>query len=251
MRKIELLLDVAEIYSDVGTPKPTLTTAEKCLLSSADKYIFSTELLAERVKPAAPHIVMYGNYKTYNRTLQKKSAETIHLLYAGIIDSHKAGAFNAIEACSHLTEQYQIHIIGFGEAEKLQQRISELNSKSACKVFFDGVKNGQDFIEYGQACDIGLSTQNSYGDYVQSSFPSKILTYLSLGLRVVSCEIAGVKQSKIGHLLTYYQEDDPQAIAKAIQSIDLSEDYDSQAVLQKLDADFVAEMKDFLNFDSN
>ena len=94
------------------------------------------------------------------------------------------------------------------------------------------------YLKFLQSCQIGLSTQTPEGDYNDSSFPSKVLSYLANGLRVVSIRIPVLERSSIAALLSFYDEDTPEAIAAAIQKIDLTQPYDSRAVIRQLDAQF-------------
>ena len=45
------------------------------------------------------------------------------------------------------------------------------------------------------------------------------------------------------HCLYYYDEQTPEAIAAAIQSVDLSDGYDGKAVLRRLDEKFLGDLK--------
>ena len=65
--------------------------------------------------------------------------------------------------------------------------------------------------------DIGLATQNPYLPFNNSSFPSKIVNYLSCGLNVVSSKSESVIESPFNDTLYYYDEDDTgENCAKAI-----------------------------------
>src|SRR5690606_27057474 len=147
--------------------------------------------------------------------------DKIHLLYAGIIDTHKAGAFNALRAAEYLSEKYVLHIIGFGAVELLQKEIEKINSLKKCRVVYDGLLNGDDYIKYCQQCHIGLSTQNVEGEYLESSFPSKILSYLGMGLNVISGEIACVKQSSVSDIVRYYAKNNPREISEVIKKSEI------------------------------
>jgi len=215
-RRFKLILEVEEIYQDVVQYKKFFRTWENKLLKSADYYIFSTDLLRERLKTKKKSIILYGEYKIFDQLTMPVEDGKIHLLYAGIIDDVKRGAFNAIEAAKFLDDNYILHIIGFGEIDKLKKSIEQHNKTYDCKVFFDGSKTGTDYIKYCQKCHIGLSTQSSEGKYLKSSFPSKILSYLGMGLKVVSSSIDCVKKSDISSLVTYYDNDDGESISKAI-----------------------------------
>ncbi len=223
LKGFELVLEVEEIYADVSLIHPYFMVLEEKLIASADAYFFSTELLAERIKPAnKPHLIIYGVYKNYPKLSSPPKDGKTHLLYAGIIDSHKGGAFNAIEASAFLPEIYVLHIVGFGEFDKLSKRVEELNKSNKCKIFLDGTKSGEDYIVYAQSCHIGLSTQKTSGNYQETSFPSKILSYLSLGLEVLSGNVGCVKESKISNLVNYYAEDSPESIAEGILAIKIN-----------------------------
>ena len=46
----------------------------------------------------------------------------------------------------------------------------------------------------------------------------------------------------------YYDEQTPENIAKAIKSIDFSEEYDSRKAIGMLDKDFICDLKKMLSF---
>lgn len=214
-----LILETEEIYNNATPLKFPLNIQERKLLKAADGYSFSTELLAKEFNTGKPYTCCYGMYSPTEVLSAPLNDGKIHLLYTGIIDFDKRGAFNAVDATEFLDENYMLHILGFGEVDKLQQRIDELNKTSKCKIVFDGLLSGDDFIRYCQQCHIGLSTQAMSGDYLQTSFPSKVLSYMCMGLPVVSCFVKCVSQSKIGDLVTYYYNDTPEDIASAIKTV--------------------------------
>jgi len=243
IKGFDLILEVEEIYSDVTSLHPYFDKLEQKIFKAADSFLFSTDLLPDKINTNKNFTVIYGNYQTFE-TLESPFIDgKIHLLYAGIIDSHKAGAFNAIESALYLNGNYVMHIIGFGEVELLKSRIEEINKTSKCKVIFDGAKYGNEFIKYCQQCHIGLSTQKMDGAYLDTSFPSKILSYLGMGLRVVSCYVSCVAKSEIGDQVSYYKEDTPHAIAQSILNIDMSLVNNSKLKIQLLDEKFVSNLK--------
>ena len=103
-----------------------------------------------------------------------------------------------------------------------------------------------EYIKFLQKCDIGLSTQTPNAEYNDTSFPSKVLSYMANGLRVVSIRIKALEKSKISDLLYYYENDSPKEIAKAIKSIDLSQPYNSRNKIQDLDENFIKDIKELL-----
>lgn len=250
LKKFKLILEVEEIYGDVSPLHPYFGSIENKLLSVADSFLYSTDLLIDRLGEEKNYIIIYGAYKIYEKKLMMNDGK-VHILYAGIIDTHKAGAFNAIESARFLPANYIMHIIGFGDVDKLNKRIEQINKESDCKILFDGSKSGDDYINYCQKCHIGLSTQRNEGKYLETSFPSKILSYMSLGLKVVSCKIKCVEKSKINTFMTYYDNDNPESIANAIMKVNLQEfNSDSIKAIYNLDHTFIDEIKTMFKDDS-
>lgn len=246
IRRFRLILEVEEIYADITSLNRCFDRLEYRLIRTADTFLLSTDLLADRIAGTKPRIVVYGQY-TVEPVLAAPPADgKIHLLYAGVIDADKAGAFNALEATRYLDERYVLHMIGFGDEELLRHKIAELRPQTTCRTEFDGLKSGNDYIRYAQACQIGLSTQKMSGQYLSSSFPSKILSYLALGLTVVSCRVECVCRSAVGNQVVYYTDDTPQAIAEAVRKTRPDENAGSRELMERLNREFIENLKGWL-----
>lgn len=249
IKKFKLILEVEEIYTDVIDYGKKIRKSEFEFIESADKYIFPTELLNESLnKINKPYSICYGTYKAEEDRNVKFDDDKIHIVYGGTFDPRKGGA-TAAAAAEYLDEKYHIHIIGFGsEDEKiaLQNLIKEVSKKTKCTVTYDGLYKGEEYIKFLQKCDIGLSTQTPNAEYNDTSFPSKVLSYMANGLRVVSIRIKALEKAKISNLLYYYDKDCPKEIANAIKSIDLSQAYNSRKKVQDLDENFIKDIKELL-----
>ena len=247
IKKFKIVLEVEEIYCKVYQYHPYIVKLEQNIISRADSYIFPNDIMSDIVNLSAkPHVVIYGVYEKHARHAGPAEDGKVHLVYAGIIDKHKAGAFNAVESAKYLDNSYIMHILGFGDRESLQQAIDANLTLDGCKVILHGMKTRSEYLEFMQTCHIGLSTQNADGAYADYQFPSKILSYLSLGLKVVSSGITCVTKSKIGDNITYYTEDTPAGIAEAIKSIDIKQDCNTAQIIKELDADFTNDIKNLL-----
>ena len=168
----------------------------------------------------------------------------IHLLYAGTLDPRKGGAA-AVGSALGLPGNYHVHILGFGsekDKKDLLDQIGNVSEKTEAAVTFDGLFSGEDYIRFVQSCDVGFSTQTPDAAFNDTSFPSKVLSYLANGLRVVSVRIKALERSAISDLLYYYDGNTPEAIAEAVKQIDFSQPYDSRSVIQELDKKFVEEI---------
>lgn len=249
LKGFKLIIEAEEIYGDVIGDEKT-SQKEYEFFKIADGFIFPTELLSEKVNTEKkPEVIIYGTYHIEKELPKLFSDGKIHCVYAGTLDPRKGGAIASAESALFLNENYHIHILGFGnEKEKAEMlnTIDSISKKSKAKITYDGLLSGEEYIKFIQSCDIGLSTQNPNGKYNDTSFPSKILSYMANGLRVVSVRIPVVEESGIGKCVYYYDEQTPENIAKAIKSIDFSEEYDSRKTIGVLDKAFLCDLKTML-----
>lgn len=248
-KSLKIVLEVEEIYTSVGAWWAVMRHIERLYVRKIGScYMLSTEMLESAVPVGCPRIYIYGAYSSVNvlrrHDLQQKNC--IKLLYAGIIDKQKLGAFNAVRAAAFLDNKYELHIVGFGDIDDLLLEIDKVNAIGSCKVTYDGYMSGARFDEYCAGFDIGLSTQSASGAYIASSFPSKILTYLAYGMRVVSPYIDCVANSEIAYLVSYYYSDSPEEIAKSIMRVNVDEDVDCASELNRLDNEFCHKLSFFL-----
>ncbi len=245
-RHAKVILDVEEIYGDVKNDI-FLRKKEFDFFKIADAFIFPTSNLNKIVNTSnKPFAISHGTYKAIDKLANRLSDGKIHCVYAGTLNEIKGGAYAAVDAGMYLNDNYHIHILGFGsdsEKKRIIERICSVTKKTKCKVTYDGVRSGDDYLKFIQCCHIGLSTQNPKGQYNDSSFPSKILSYLSNGLRVVTINIPVVSNSEVGKYLFYYDKNDPLLIAKAIQSIDFNKDFDGRAIVSALDISFIGNLE--------
>lgn len=244
----KICLDVEEIYGDViGDEKAK--EKELAFFQCADSYLFPTELLSQKVNlNGKPEAVIYGTYENPKSFPSLFDDGKIHCVYAGTLDPRKGGAA-AVEAALFLNGDYHIHILGFGnEKEKAEMLniIDDISKKTEAKITYDGLLSGDEFTSFIQSCDIGFSTQSPDAAFNSTSFPSKILTYMVNGLRVVSIRIPAIEKSAVGKFMYYYDEQMPEDIAKAIKSIDFSEEYDSRKTIGVLDKAFICDLKTML-----
>ena len=229
-----------ELYSDI--PKFSKLNKNKeiqYLQSFPDAYVFPTVLLNDIINKGneKPYVIVHGTYHAEKEYRSDRDTEKIHVVYAGTLNQTKGGAAAAAATAEYLTEKYHIHIIGFGteeEKEDIIARIEHVKAKTKCSVSFDGVKLGEEYTRFIQKCDIGLSVQNPDASYNETSFPSKVLSYLSNGLRVVSIRIKALETSAVNELISYYDHQDPKEIAQAIMKIRMNESCDSRSVIKRL-----------------
>lgn len=137
--------------------------------------------------------------------------ENIKMVYAGIIDKEKnGGAFIAVQLASKLNcGNFKIDIFGFGgenDLKNLHDCIEINNINSLTKVKYCGELQHSELIHRLEDYQIGLSTQYIGTQFSESSFPSKILTYLSAGLNVISAASPAVESWEYSDILFVYKD---------------------------------------------
>ena len=250
LKKFKLIYEVEEIYADVIGNK-RLRKHEIKILKSADAYIFPTKLLSDLINESGkPEAFIHGTYKVEHDREVSFNDGKIHIVYAGTFDPRKGGALAAVSAAEFLSSNHHIHIIGFGSNEdikNIKERIDEVSKMSQATITYDGLLSGEEYIKFIQSCDIGLSTQNPNAAFNDTSFPSKILSYMANGLRVVTIRIPAIEQSAIDNDMYYYDEQTPKKIAEAIMSADFTQPYDSRKAIMELSDNFTKELNLLLN----
>jgi hypothetical protein len=248
-KSLRIILEVEEVYSDVWKNSTTraFRNAEHRLIESADYYILVSDLLKERLaRPNAE--VLYGSYAPIKERAVNRRKE-VHLVYAGEIDSTKCGAINSVRMMRHLPSNYILHVIGTGkpaEIHFLQELINQENqhcNRPACA--YDGVLHGDDYSAYLQNCDLAVNPQNT-GAYMNTGFPSKILSYLTHDLRVVSSRLPCIERSPLAEYIHFARSESPEHIAEAVVSVDLSEPNHCLERIRDLDRRFVRKLKTML-----
>lgn len=255
LKGFDLILEVEEIYGDVWEKSEKLNKMESKLINSADSFIFVSDNLKQILNSEnqKKDIVLYGSYNKIeninhkiNHTINKN---TYKLVYAGSIDATKGGAYKAVEALSYLPDNYTLHILGSGSnhaIDKLENMIEEINHKKNKKICnYEGILHGQEYSNYLLQCDIALNPQKS-GNYMKTAFPSKIISYLSHNLYVVSTKIKSIENSSISEYIYFSNDDNPKSIAETIMRVKICDDYNSKEIINKLDEEFIVNIKDLL-----
>lgn len=217
IKKIRIVGEIEEIYQDVSKQRKSLSRNEYKFINLCSKYIFPTTLLDAKLNTNhKPSAIVHGVYSVENIVEDKFNDGKIHIVYGGTLDPNKGGA--AAAAAEFLPPNYHIHICGFGDATQIKRLVTEVNERSEATVTFEGELKGDAYKHFIQKCHIGLSTQNPDAAFNATSFPSKILVYLSNGLKVVSIRIPAIEQSAVVDSLFFYDEQKAEEIARAIES---------------------------------
>lgn len=246
-----LILEVEEVYADV-TGRDIDRELEKSCFESADGFLFSTELLAQKVGcKKRPYAICSGVYRMMPKIVDRRKDGQIHVVYAGTLDPRK-GAAAAAAAGALLDGSYAMHILGNGrddEVEFIKTAVEKANSTSrGCKVTYEGFKSGREFDTFIQSCHIGLSPQSPGAAFNATSFPSKVFMYLSNGLDVVSVDLP-VFTDDVRQMLTIVPDNSPHSLVDGIRRTSdtrAHQEFDTAAKIKELDLKFRQELSNLI-----
>ena len=251
--KRKFILEIEDAYSSLGTSAKKYSEREWKYFSLASAYLTVNDIIADELHNDKDKIISYGRYEMPKLHEMKKHDERIRLIYAGVIEQERKGAFLAVEAMNYLCDEYELYICGFGSEENielLQKQIEQINNKlKRNAVVYLGYKSGEEYERILQDCDIALST-HVYDDNNMSSadhtFPSKLLVYLGNGLRIVAQRLQVLERSQISDLIYFYEHPTAHEVAKTIMKINFNESYDGRNRIKELDDDFKRNLKSLL-----
>ena len=247
LKKLHVIIEVREIYTDVHDRQQSSREQELDFFKIADGFIVASKLLDELINPnKLPSVLAPGIYKVETNRQKKFDDGKIHVVYAGTFRAIKGGALAAVRCAEFLPENYTVHILGRGEpnvVKNLTEEIKKVSEKSKAKIVYEGVLFGDEFKAFLQKCHIGLSTQNPEETFNNTSFPSKVLTYLVNGLEVVSAKVAPVVQSPVGEYVHYYEHQESKEIAECVQTVNVNNEHNCIMHLKQLDIDLRKELK--------
>lgn len=249
----KIISECEEIYGDIfGNEK--LSKNEKKALKGSYAYIYPTRLLNRVVnKTNAPYLVVHGAYKDLgakyfpDKCVDKTIFENgkCHVAYTGILDPRK-GCIDFVRAAEYLDQNYHIHVLGFGgedELKILNETISEVSKRTKCVITYDGTLKGRAYSDYLSCLNLGICTLSTDAGFISTQFPSKIISYLSAGVRVLCSDIEAIKTSDVAAAITFYSGNKPFDIAQGIVAAkNDARHIDTQSLLKGCDEKFHQEL---------
>jgi glycosyltransferase involved in cell wall biosynthesis len=206
-------------------------TAGRPLLSGA---LLTHPALGRRLPPALPTELVPGFVPETIPAYHEKTGPDARFLYSGTLDSPR-GVDLLLEALKLLPAQgWHLDITGHGPLEESISRFlsdARWRGKLECHQSLP-----PDLYERLLAsCHAGLNCQRASDPISGVTFPSKVFTYLSAGLVVISSRASDVDKI-CGKACLYYDEETPQSLAAAMNEVITN----FSAACQKIDRTGVA-----------
>lgn len=240
----KVTLEIEDVYSALNQRTSHFWKKEWALFQHMQRCICVNDILYRKLNNVPKKMISYGSYNL-PPVYPVSKANKVRLVYAGVVEQERNAAFLATKAMLELPDTYELYILGFGSERDIQvlcTLIDEINHKkgNVCVYYHDRMNN-EEYWKFLQSCDIALSTHSYSNENYKSSmytFPSKILTYLANNLRVVAQRLEVLECSQIQPYLWFYDEPTPEALARTVCSIDVSEQYDSRCIIEQMDQEF-------------
>lgn len=237
-------LQIEDVYSALSPEGKSFEDKEWKFFETANGYLCVNSLIKEKIYNPAPKIISHGRY-VVSDILENKKNDKCRLVYAGVIEQVRNGAFLATQAMCDLSDRYELVVLGFGEEKDINDLKTLINKINAEKgwdcVKYLGYMAGEEYLRELQKCSIAFSTHKYDETNMKSAdytFPSKLLVYMGNGLRIVAQDLKCLRTSKIDEYITYYKSPTPKSVAEAVMEIDINKDYDCRMNIQQLDKQF-------------
>ena len=141
----------------------------------------------------------------------------VHFLYSGSMDRTR-GVDLLLAALPLLPEVgWHVHISGSGTLEKEVARVAQEAGWQG-RMTFHGILAAADYAALTRRCHVGLNCQRRSDPISAVTFPSKVFSYLSAGLLIISSRASEVG-AVCGNACVYYEEETPAALAEAMQRV--------------------------------
>jgi hypothetical protein len=249
IKRFEIILEVEELYSSLIGENNWREKFEKRIIKASKSFIFASEVLEKNCNiEHKPFAIAYGAYHIPPLCAEKRNDGKIHLVYAGLIEKDRV-AFNSIRIAKYLDSNYHVHIIGYGEQRNidlLKKEIETIQRNTKCTLTYDGLKRGSEYTSFLQSCHIGICPLTSDNRFQLACFPSKITSYLTNGLEVITTENAVLKNSRYKKFLHFAPNEKPESFAKVLKNMQDSNVGSPRTHIMKMDEEFCESMKAIL-----
>ncbi|NBS54668.1 glycosyltransferase family 1 protein [bacterium] len=198
--------------TDRGWPRLISGPAEELGRALIQGAILAHPCLGERLPARIPKVTIPGFYKPGAKINRPEHPlPKVHFIYAGSLDEPR-GMNLLIQALPYLPKEgWRLDITGSGPFADTWQSMAQ-DCRFSGKLFFHGVISAEDHARLLGRCHVGLNLQLGSDPISTVTFPSKIFSYLSAGLEVISTEASGVKDL-LGEDCIYLSEENPRALA--------------------------------------
>lgn len=191
--------------------------AETCGRALFSGAITANPFLGERLPASLPKETVPGFIQHEPTAPPPAPAGDLCFLYAGTLASSH-GIDLLLASLPHLPERgWRLTIAGEGPLYDEVFRVAQ-NPRWQGRVEYRHAMSPEIFEQLLAANHVGLNCQRASHPISNVTFPSKIFTYLSAGLLVISSK-AGAVETLCGRACLYYDDESAQSLADAMKTV--------------------------------
>lgn len=259
-KKNYLVLEFNDLYSLHFTDEKKsskMRKKENKLLQLPDAFILASPFMQELINNKKS-IVNYGSYA--KATPNKSNATNIikpTVIYTGVIESLRNGAFVVAESARYLPSDIKVTIAGYGTDDnivKLNKLCKSINDDfGKIKVEYVGCLNQTELSNLMFNATLAINAHTYAEDEIwksKYSFPSKIPLNMAHGLPVVTYPYDIITSSPMNDACIYFEKLTPESMAHAvIEGAKKASDskMDSRRIISKMDEKFIMDLKELLS----
>ncbi len=220
-RKVKIILDYEDgkHLIDKGWVRLLSGAAERLGRGLLDGALLAHPALAGRLPAELPKVLVPGFVllKAEEAKEHPAAGNIVRFLYSGSLDEAR-GVDLLLAALAHLpTKGWRLDISGWGPlADSASDTAAQ--PQYVGKVFVHGTLEAEAYKELVAACDAGLNCQRASDPISSVTFPSKVFTYLSGGLLVLSSKASAVPEI-CADACYYYDEESADSLAEAMSAM--------------------------------
>ncbi|MEO7297995.1 MAG: glycosyltransferase [Verrucomicrobiota bacterium] len=217
LRRVRFILDYEDgkHLIDTSWRRWLSATAEffgKRLLSAA---LLAHPALGQRLLNKTPRLLVPGFISKSDSIAPKQSSNELNLLYSGTLDRTR-GVDLLLEALPLLPANgWHLHVSGTGG---LENPVAMAQKERPEKITFHGSLSNAAYAELLTKCHVGLNCQRVSDPISSVTFPSKIFSYFSARLLVISSRASDVP-AICGDACQYFESETPSDLAQAITRV--------------------------------
>jgi glycosyltransferase involved in cell wall biosynthesis len=216
-RKVTIILDYEDgkHLIDQGWDRIISGLAELLCRPFLDGALVAHPGLSSRLPDYLPKLLVPGIVVSLQ--LSVKDMLPVRFLYSGSLDEAR-GVYLLLKTLELLPESgWHLDITGKGLLElEIERFISA--GKYGSRVAYHGALNHLKYEQLIARCHVGLNCQRRADPISDVTFPSKIFSYLSAGLTVLSSRASAVPLI-CGTALLYFEQETPESLARAMKAI--------------------------------
>ncbi len=215
-KKVKTCVIIPDVFFPDSIIKRTLNHFAEKYTRKMDMFVLYTEAMSRYLKiESKPYIVIEGYSKVPQDPAELKEEEIEVVTYTGSLNK-RYGILRLLDAIDLVeSKSIEFHFYGAGDAEDdIQKKANEDK-----RIVFHGKVTKEDALKALFKSTILVNPRNANdGKYVEYSFPSKDIEYLSTGIPTILCKLPSMPKEYYNYFVDA-EDGSPLSLSKAINKV--------------------------------